>query len=57
MEKLESDELSFTELDKMEPTGKWNILRDILPFYDKVNCDLCWNMLAVLKTHLQVGHG
>ena len=31
MEKLKSDELSFTELDNMEPTGKWNIPRDTLP--------------------------
>ena len=32
MEKLKSDALSFTELDNMEPTGKWNILRDTVPF-------------------------
>ena len=33
LEKLESNNLSFTELDNFEPTGKWNILRDILSFF------------------------
>ena len=39
LEKLESNDLSFTELDNMEPTGE-------------VKCDLYWNMLAVFKNHL-----
>ena len=33
MEKLKSDDFSFTELDSLEPTGKCNILRDILSFF------------------------
>ena len=32
-EKLESNDFSFTELDNFEPTGKCNILRDILSFF------------------------